>query len=108
MPKRWAWPVSVVIAIITALHSGTSVSADDWPQFRGPTGLGHTREKDLPLKWGGKDRENVLWSADLPGEGHASPIVSGDRVFTCGVKWPGGARSEERRVGKECRSWWSA
>jgi hypothetical protein len=43
---------------ITGLSSiglpGLSAFAADWPQFRGPTGLGFTDEKDLPLKWGGK------------------------------------------------------
>jgi outer membrane protein assembly factor BamB len=78
-----------VIALVTACLAAR-VRAENWPQFRGPTGLGYTSEKGLPLKWGGPDHENVRWSADLPGEGHASPIVWGDRLFTCTVRWPGG------------------
>ena len=65
----------------------THCVAQNWPQFRGPTGMGMTDEKQLPIKWGGKENENVLWSAQMPGEGHASPIVWGERVFTCTVKW---------------------
>jgi outer membrane protein assembly factor BamB len=61
--------------------------AENWPQFRGPSALGYTSEKSLPIKWGGKDRENVLWSSPLPGEGHASPVIWGDRIFVCTVKW---------------------
>jgi outer membrane protein assembly factor BamB len=64
--------------------------ADDWPQFRGPSGLGYTSEKNLPLKWGGEKAENVAWKSPLVGEGHASPIVSGGCVFVCTVRWPGG------------------
>jgi outer membrane protein assembly factor BamB len=63
-------------------------AADEWPQFRGPTGLGYTTEKNLPLKWSAT--EGLKWKSALPGEGHASPIVWGDRVFTCTVKWPEG------------------
>lgn len=63
--------------------------AADWPQFRGPGGLGHTEEKDLPVEWGGEDDRNVLWQADLTGQGHASPIVFKGGVFTCTVHWPG-------------------
>lgn len=63
------------------------VRAEDWPQFRGPTGLGYTSEKDLPLKWDAKTGENILWSAALPGEGHASPIITGDRIITTTVTW---------------------
>jgi outer membrane protein assembly factor BamB len=41
----------------------------------------------VPIKWGGQDSENVLWKSPLTGEGHASPIVWGDRVFVCTVRW---------------------
>jgi outer membrane protein assembly factor BamB len=67
-----------------------AAGADDWPQFRGPTGLGYSSEKNLPLKWGGEKAENVAWKSPLVGEGHASPIVSGGRVFVCTVRWTGG------------------
>lgn len=67
-----------------------AVQADDWPQFRGPTGLGITTERNLPLKWDGKTGENVVWASPLVGEGHASPIVQGGRVFISSVRWPGG------------------
>ncbi len=61
---------------------------ENWPRFRGPTGLGYTEERNLPLTWGGPDNKNVLWEAPLKGQGHASPIVWGDLVFVCGVHWP--------------------
>ena len=67
-----------------AVHGG-----ENWPQFRGPTGLGYTEEKSLPLQWGGPANENVLWKSPLDGAGHASPIVWGDAVLVCTVKWPG-------------------
>jgi outer membrane protein assembly factor BamB len=54
-------------------------AADNWPGWRGPAGNGHSAEKDLPLKWSGK--ENVRWKVDLPGPGNSSPIVWGERVF---------------------------
>lgn len=67
------------------------LSADDWPQFRGPTGLGYTAEKNLPLKW---DKDGVAWKSPLVGSGHASPIVWGDRVFISTVRWPGDGKME--------------
>lgn len=60
---------------------------EDWPQFRGPTGLGFSKHDGLPIKWGGADEENALWKSPLIGEGHASPIVWGDRVFLCTARW---------------------
>jgi outer membrane protein assembly factor BamB len=81
--RRPSGAVGLILLVCT-----TVASADNWPQFRGPTGVGLTSEKHLPIEWGGKDRKNVLWSAPLPGEGHASPIVWGDRLLVCTVTWP--------------------
>src|SRR5262245_4414180 len=72
------------------LSSGASAVEDDWPQFRGPTGLGTTPEKNLPQTWGGEKGENVLWKSPLVGEGHASPIVWKDRVYITTVRWAAG------------------
>jgi len=59
----------------------------DWPAWRGPAGNGHTAEKDLPLNWGGKDNDNVLWRVKHGERSYCSPIVWGDKVFlTTGVK----------------------
>ena len=60
---------------------------EDWTQFRGPTGLGYTSEKNLPVRWGGPENENVLWKSPLVGEGHASPVVHGDYLFVSTVRW---------------------
>jgi outer membrane protein assembly factor BamB len=55
--------------------------AGNWPSWRGPSGMGFTDEKDLPLTWDGKTKENLLWKVPLGGIGNSSPIVWGDRVF---------------------------
>jgi outer membrane protein assembly factor BamB len=56
----------------------------------GPDRHGNDGRKGLPLRWGGEKGENVAWTAPLPGEGHASPVVWGDRVVVCTVRWAGG------------------
>ncbi|MBI2927194.1 MAG: PQQ-binding-like beta-propeller repeat protein [Verrucomicrobia bacterium] len=56
-----------------------SVSAENWPRFRGATGQGLSTERNLPTKWSAT--ENVAWKTEIPGEGWASPIVWGERVF---------------------------
>src|SRR5262245_14367801 len=59
--------------------------AEDWPQFRGPGGLGHGSSMNLPTEW--SDDKNLLWKVKLPGRGASSPIVVGDKIFvTC---WSG-------------------
>jgi outer membrane protein assembly factor BamB len=74
--------------LLPLLLLAPAANAEDWPQFRGPTGLGYSSERTLPTEWGGRNKKNVLWSAALVGEGHASPIVYKERVFVCTVRWP--------------------
>src|SRR4051812_35891493 len=64
-------------AVSTALAAPSPGS--DWPMWRGPLGDGHSSENGVPVKW--SDTENVVWKTRLPGKGHSSPIVWGDRVF---------------------------
>ena len=54
-------------------------SAADWPQFRGPNGLGASAEPGLPDQW--NSQQNVAWKVPLPGFGSSSPIVLGDRIY---------------------------
>jgi len=55
-------------------------AADDWPCWRGFAGDNTAVEpQDPPLHW--SSTENVLWKADVPGRGHGSPILWGDRIF---------------------------
>lgn len=76
------------IGLCAVLFIVTTARGEDWPQFRGPTGLGHTSQTSLPVKWGGAENENLLWKSPLVGEGHASPIVLGERLFVCTAHWP--------------------
>jgi outer membrane protein assembly factor BamB len=54
--------------------------AEDWPQWRGPRLDGTSTEPTAPTRWSAT--QNVRWKSELPGLGHASPIVCKDRVFT--------------------------
>ena len=53
--------------------------AQDWPEFRGPTGQGHSSERGLPLQW--RETQNVRWKTPLRGRGWSSPVVAGGRVW---------------------------
>jgi outer membrane protein assembly factor BamB len=58
---------------------GVSAKDGNWPQFRGPEGQGVSPESGAPLEWGAT--KNVLWKAEVPGQGHSSPIIWGKRLF---------------------------
>lgn len=52
----------------------------DWPWWRGAERNGHAQaDQTPPLSWDAE--KNVVWKAPVPGRGHGSPIVIGDRVF---------------------------
>jgi outer membrane protein assembly factor BamB len=55
------------------------LNAEDWPCWRGPRLDGTSHEQNVPLHWGRES--NLVWAAELPGVGHASPIVWGERIF---------------------------
>jgi len=53
--------------------------SQDWPEFRGPTGQGHSDERGLPLTW--SETKNVRWKTAIPGRGWSSPSIQGDRIW---------------------------
>lgn len=52
---------------------------DSWAQWRGPLATGAAPRADPPVEW--SEKKNVRWKVALPGRGHSTPIVWGDRVF---------------------------
>lgn len=71
----------VLPALIWILGLGICATAagDDWPQFRGPGGQGHSEVTGLPLTW--SETENVAWKTAVEGCGWSSPVVLGRQVW---------------------------
>jgi len=63
----------------TLLFASLLILVGDWPEFRGPTGQGHSDERGLPLTW--SETENVRWKVAIPGKGWSSPAIQGDRIW---------------------------
>lgn len=72
-------PVSLAAPQTKAAVPPIEAGGDDWPQFRGPGGLGVSQAATLPTRW--SDGENVIWKTEIPGPGASSPIVYGNRLF---------------------------
>ncbi len=53
--------------------------SSNWPQWRGPQSSGVSEDKNLPDEW--SVDKNVIWKTEIPGRGHSSPVVWGDRIF---------------------------
>jgi len=71
-----------LVLVITALSTVAAlniVSADNWPQWRGPALNGVSDEKNLPVKW--TTDENVTWKFEMPAWSGSTPIIWGDHIF---------------------------
>ncbi len=55
-----------------------SASAENWPRFRGENGTGVSQLAGVPVTWSPADYE---WNLELPGVGHSSPVIWGDKLF---------------------------
>lgn len=70
--QRLGW--LLVFGAISTAHS------ENWPAWRGPRGDGTSAEKNVPTEWSAT--KNVVWKTELPGLGHASPVIWDKKVFT--------------------------
>ena len=64
---------------LSFLLMASLVFSEDWPQFRGPGGEGHSTEKNLPLTW--SETSNIAWKTLIPGRGWSSPAVANGRIW---------------------------
>ena len=87
MHDRFRQP-RLTLALGVLLAAAATAGADNWPRFRGANGTGVAADKGIPARWGAGD---ILWKVELPGVGHSSPVVWGDRLFleTGGAKGDG-------------------
>ena len=70
-----------LLTLAAVLAAGTSLTAQNWPAFRGANAAGVADGKPTAVKWNVAAGEGVAWKAPVPGLAVSSPIVWGDRVF---------------------------
>ena len=71
--------IADLVVICTTCLPAYSQTAGTWPQWRGPSGTGVADGADPPTQWSAT--ENIRWKTKLPGRGHSTPIVWGNRIF---------------------------
>ena len=76
-------PIGLFVLGLLSLAAAAKADNEEWAGWRGPRRDGSSHETGFPLRWSAT--ENVLWKVPLPGKGHSSPVVFGDRIFisTC-------------------------
>lgn len=90
------WLVAALLAATAFFAS--SGAAENWPQWRGPTGQGHApAAKNLPTEFG-LDK-NLAWRVELPGKGWSSPVIADGEIWmTTAVETPISEEEFERRT----------
>lgn len=83
MFKNKIWLTAFSLLFIS--HS--ALTADNWPDWRGPAGEGHSNATGLPLNW--SDTENNVWKTAIHDSGHSSPVVWGDQIWITTAKQKG-------------------
>ena len=69
----FTWVIAALCVIPTA------PAADNWPQFRGPDGDGHSDAKGLPVTW--SEEQHVKWKTAIHGRAWSSPVIWGDQIW---------------------------
>jgi outer membrane protein assembly factor BamB len=71
MPRFVCW-------LLFSLTFVSVADAQQWARFRGPNGQGQSDAKTVPNKW---TAEDYNWRVKLPGTGHSSPVLWGEKIF---------------------------
>ena len=83
-PSMFRSPLMMMVGCVASVALVLRTAAGEtWHRFRGENGQGVASARLVPNQWGADD---IRWSVKLPGEGHASPIVAGDRVFVMSAR----------------------
>ena len=59
--------------------NSTLAKGNNWWQFRGPKGNGHSESINLPLHW--SEEKNVTWKTSIHDRGWSSPVIRGNQIW---------------------------
>jgi len=65
--------------VTLSLLCAVLAAAENWPQFRGPDGNGHSDARGLPLNW--SESQNVVWKTPIHDRGWSSPVIYGKQIW---------------------------
>ena len=81
-------------------------AAENWPQFRGPDGTGHSDARGLPLRW--SETGSVIWKTAIHDRGWSSPVIYGKQIWLTSANKDGRelfVLCIDRDTGKVIRDW---
>jgi outer membrane protein assembly factor BamB len=73
------FPAALIVSFLCGLSLSVLAQRNDWPEFRGPEGQGHSVAKNVPTEWSAK--KNIKWRVAIAGRGWSSPVIVADRLY---------------------------
>jgi len=71
----------LVISLLSLCFIATAAHAQNWPQFRGPSATGVVEGGAAAVSFDAAKTVNTVWKTAIPGLGHSSPVIWGDKIF---------------------------
>jgi outer membrane protein assembly factor BamB len=81
MPTIISRMLCAMLRLACSIAACSVLFAQNWPQFRGPQGSGVADDQHPPVSWDIGSGRGVVWKTPIPGLGHSSPVIWGDRLF---------------------------
>lgn len=80
-PIIYLFLLNVVLAVPTTLNAQnvSGAAGKNWMQWRGPAETGAALFGNPPTEF--SETNNLKWKTEIPGKGHATPIVWGDQII---------------------------
>lgn len=89
--------LAVLVLLLLQLSLNGQDTQANWPGFRGSNATGIAEHYALPVSWDAQSSKNIKWKTPLPGLGHSSPVIWGDKIFiTTAIS---GQKDPELKVG---------
>jgi outer membrane protein assembly factor BamB len=73
--------VKLACSVMICMCLFIGARAQNWSSFRGPKASGVADVQSVPTHWDAEKTLNIRWKTPIPGLGHSSPIIWGNKVF---------------------------
>ena len=70
-----------MLALVSSALAQNEKKGVNWPSFRGQYARGIAGSFSTPVSWSIDNSKNIKWKIPIPGLGHSSPIIWGNRIF---------------------------
>ncbi|PKP34156.1 MAG: pyrrolo-quinoline quinone [Bacteroidetes bacterium HGW-Bacteroidetes-17] len=81
MKKSIILILAILFFSVYSHSQNSNVFSQNWPSFRGQFANGIFDNSNIPLEWNFEKNLNIAWKTSIPGLGHSSPIIWGDKIF---------------------------